>query len=81
MNEATSLVVMMETLDALENVEEIVAVEGVDMLLVGSNDLCNEMGITGQYRPPETACRIRADDRGGAGAWQACRRRRVGIPR
>lgn len=53
MNEATSLVVMMETLDALENVEEIVAVEGVDMLLVGSNDLCGEMGITGQYDHPK----------------------------
>ncbi len=53
MNEATSLVVMMETVDALEHVEEIVAVEGVDMLLVGSNDLCNEMGISGQYDHPK----------------------------
>ena len=44
-NAATSLVVMMETVAALENVEEIIAVEGVDMLLIGSNDLCAEMGI------------------------------------
>jgi 2-keto-3-deoxy-L-rhamnonate aldolase RhmA len=53
MNQATSLVVMMETVAALENVEKIVAVEGVDMLLVGSNDLCGEMGISGQYDHPK----------------------------
>jgi 4-hydroxy-2-oxoheptanedioate aldolase len=52
MNDATSLVVMMETAAALENVEEIIATEGVDMLLIGSNDLCAEMGITGQYDHP-----------------------------
>jgi 2-keto-3-deoxy-L-rhamnonate aldolase RhmA len=52
MNDATMLVVMMETVAALEHVDEIVAVEGIDMLLIGSNDLCNEMGITGQYDHP-----------------------------
>jgi 2-keto-3-deoxy-L-rhamnonate aldolase RhmA len=52
MNDATMLVVMLETVAALEHVEEIIAVEGVDMLLIGSNDLCNEMGITGQYDHP-----------------------------
>lgn len=49
MNAASSLVVMLETVAALESVEDIIAVEGVDMLLVGSNDLCAEMGIAGQY--------------------------------
>lgn len=52
MNDATSLVVMLETVAALENVEAIIATDGVDMLLVGSNDLCGEMGITGQYDHP-----------------------------
>ncbi len=52
MNDATSLVVMMETVAALENVEEIIGTEGVDMLLIGSNDLCAEMGIAGQYDHP-----------------------------
>jgi 4-hydroxy-2-oxoheptanedioate aldolase len=52
MNAATSLVVMLETTAALDRVEEIIAVDGVDMLLVGSNDLCAEMGITGQYDHP-----------------------------
>jgi 2-keto-3-deoxy-L-rhamnonate aldolase RhmA len=52
MNDATSLVVMLETVAALDNVEEIIAVDGVDMLLVGSNDLCAEMGIAGQFDHP-----------------------------
>jgi len=49
MNDATMVVVMMETVAALEHVEEIAAVDGVDLLLVGTNDLCNEFGITGQF--------------------------------
>jgi 2-keto-3-deoxy-L-rhamnonate aldolase RhmA len=53
MNDATSLVVMLETAAALDNVEEIIATDGVDMLLVGSNDLCAEMGITGQFDHPK----------------------------
>jgi 4-hydroxy-2-oxoheptanedioate aldolase len=52
MNQATSLVVMIETLAALENVEEIITTAGVDMLLIGSNDLCAEMGISGQFDHP-----------------------------
>ncbi len=53
MNDATSLVVMMETAAALENVEAIIGTEGVDMLLIGSNDLCAELGIAGQYDHPK----------------------------
>lgn len=53
MNDATSLVVMLETAAALDNVEEIIATEGVDMLLLGSNDLSAELGITGQYDHPK----------------------------
>ena len=49
MNDATMVVVMMEAIAALDNVEAIAAVPGIDMLLVGTNDLCNEMGITGQF--------------------------------
>lgn len=52
MNDTTMLVVMLETIAALDNVEEIIATNGVDMLLVGSNDLCAEMGITGQFDHP-----------------------------
>jgi 4-hydroxy-2-oxoheptanedioate aldolase len=53
MNDATMVVVMMETIGALENVEAIAAVEGIDMLLIGTNDLCGELGIVGQYDHPK----------------------------
>ena len=48
-NDATLVVPMLETKDGLEHVEEIAAVPGVDVLLIGSNDLCGELGIPGQY--------------------------------
>ncbi len=49
LNDATMVVLMMETAAALENVDALAAVEGVDMLLIGTNDLCAELGITGQF--------------------------------
>jgi 2-keto-3-deoxy-L-rhamnonate aldolase RhmA len=52
MNDTTSVVVMLETVAALDNVEAIIAVDGVDLLLIGSNDLCAEMGIPGRFDHP-----------------------------
>ena len=43
---------MLETPQAIENVEEIAAVDGIDILLIGTNDLCMEMGIPGQFGDP-----------------------------
>ena len=43
---------MMETLEALEKVDEIAAVDGIDMMLVGSSDMTAEMGIPGKYEDP-----------------------------
>lgn len=40
---------MIETLEALEIVDQIAQVPGVDQLLIGTNDLTAEMGIPGQY--------------------------------
>ena len=48
-NAATFLVLMLETPEAIENAEEIAALPGVDALLIGTNDLCLEMGIPGDY--------------------------------
>ncbi|CAK1365573.1 unnamed protein product [Cercospora beticola] len=48
-NANTLVIPMIETLEALELVDEIAAVEGVDSLLIGTNDLTAEMGIPGQY--------------------------------
>ncbi|HEX9192934.1 MAG TPA: aldolase/citrate lyase family protein [Burkholderiales bacterium] len=49
MNDATMVVVQFETADAVERAEEIAAVEGVDMVLIGTNDLLADMGLPGQY--------------------------------
>jgi len=48
LNAATLLVAMIETPRAVENAEQIAAVPGIDVLLMGTNDLCLEMGIPGQ---------------------------------
>jgi 2-keto-3-deoxy-L-rhamnonate aldolase RhmA len=42
-NEATLVVVMLETPLAVENVEAIAAVPGLDVLLVGANECCMEL--------------------------------------
>jgi 2-keto-3-deoxy-L-rhamnonate aldolase RhmA len=47
-NQETLIVVMLETPNAIQNAEEIAAVPGIDSLLIGTNDLCMEMGIPGQ---------------------------------
>lgn len=48
LNEATLLVAMIETPRAVEHADQIAAVAGIDVLLMGTNDLCLEMGIPGQ---------------------------------
>ncbi|KAF7547906.1 hypothetical protein G7Z17_g7401 [Cylindrodendrum hubeiense] len=40
---------MIESGEAVKNVAEIAAVDGVDVLLVGSNDLCIDMGVAGDF--------------------------------
>ncbi len=49
---ATLLVCMIETPEGVEAADAIAAVPGVDVLLIGSNDLCTEMGIPGELRHP-----------------------------
>jgi len=48
LNEATLVVAMIETPRAVQNAEQIAAVAGIDVLLMGTNDLCLEMGIPGK---------------------------------
>src|ERR1700732_916080 len=48
-NGAHLRVVMLETQPAIENAEAIAAVPGIDVLLIGTNDLCAEMGIHGDF--------------------------------
>ena len=49
MNAETLIVVMLETPQAIANADAIAAVPGIDVLLIGTNDLAMEMGIPGQF--------------------------------
>ena len=51
-NEETLVVVMLESPRGIENCDAIAAVPGIDALLIGTNDLCFEMGIPGQFNDP-----------------------------
>lgn len=47
LNDATMVVAMIETPQAVENANKIAEVPGIDALLMGTNDLCLEMDIPG----------------------------------
>jgi len=55
MNAANLTIVMLETPTAIENAEAIAAVPGIDVLLIGTNDLCFEMGIPGEFTHAKVA--------------------------
>ena len=77
LSDLTFIIVMIESAAALENVEAIAAVEGIDMLLVGCADLSLDFGIGGQIDHPmirdaclriAQVCRSRAKHFGVGGA-------------
>ncbi len=59
-NEETILVVMVESPLGVRNAEEIAAVPGIDVILIGSNDLAAEMGIAGALDDPRMEAAYRA---------------------
>lgn len=52
-NEHIALVVMIETPEAVANATEIAAVDGVDAVFVGPNDLAHNMGHENRWNEPE----------------------------
>jgi 4-hydroxy-2-oxoheptanedioate aldolase len=52
LNQATLLVVQFESEQALGQADAIAAVEGVDLVMIGSNDLLADWGLAGQYEHP-----------------------------
>jgi 2-keto-3-deoxy-L-rhamnonate aldolase RhmA len=48
-NEETMIVVMLEAPQAIANADAIAQIDGIDVLLIGTNDLCAEMGLHGQF--------------------------------
>jgi 2-keto-3-deoxy-L-rhamnonate aldolase RhmA len=78
-NDATLLILMIESPQAVENIDRIAAVPGFDVLLVGTNDLCIEMGIPGQLEHPRVvdaferivaACRANGKYAGLGGVYE-----------
>jgi 2-keto-3-deoxy-L-rhamnonate aldolase RhmA len=68
LNAATTIIVQLESAAAIERTDEIIAVEGVDMVLVGLNDLLTDWGIPGEYDHPRARAAY-------ATIIAACRRR------
>lgn len=54
-NRATTVVVMLESPQAVERADEIAAVPGVDILHVGSVDLADALGVPGRLDDPQLA--------------------------
>ena len=58
LNANTLLICMVENCKALESVEEIAAVPGVDIVHVGSNDLATDLGVPGELAHPSVLAAI-----------------------
>jgi 2-keto-3-deoxy-L-rhamnonate aldolase RhmA len=53
MNDASMVIVQFESAQALDHAEEIVAIDGVDIVLIGLNDYLADIGLAGQYDHPK----------------------------
>ena len=51
-NTATLVKVLIESGRGIANIEEIAQVPGVDLIGIGTNDLCAELGVPGDFRHP-----------------------------
>jgi len=85
LNAANLIAVMLETEGAIGNAEEIAAVDGIDVLLIGTNDLCIDMGVAGDlgharvaeaYQYMTAACRRHGKWAGMGGVYDEALMRR-----
>jgi len=53
LNRETLIVVMIETRNAIDNLPEILKVEGIDAIMVGPDDLSQDLGIPGDLQNPK----------------------------
>ena len=51
-NEQTMVIPMIEDIEGVEKIEEIVTMEGVDLVLIGPADLARAYGVTSEKDPP-----------------------------
>ena len=52
-NDRTFVCIQIEHIDAINNLDEILSVEGVDAAMIGPYDLSNSMNLTGQFNHPD----------------------------
>jgi 2-keto-3-deoxy-L-rhamnonate aldolase RhmA len=52
LNDATMVIVQFESAQALERADEILSVDGIDLALIGLNDMLADWGLPGQYDHP-----------------------------
>ena len=57
-NQETLVVVQVETVEAMTNLNEMLAVDGIDVFFIGPTDLSTSMGYTGQANHPEVQAAI-----------------------
>lgn len=85
LNDATFLVLMIESPQAVAAADDIAAIEGVDALLIGTSDLTAEMGIPGQFDHPDVvaayetviaACRRHGKHAGMGGIYDPAQMKR-----
>ena len=54
-NEATLIAVQLEDREAIENIDELLAVDGIDVFFIGPSDLSQSMGFPGNPKAPPVA--------------------------
>jgi 2-keto-3-deoxy-L-rhamnonate aldolase RhmA len=71
-NDSIAVIVQAEHIDAVNNIEQIVEVDGIDAVFIGPYDLSASMGLMGQVDHPEV---VDAIDRVG----RACQQRDISL--
>jgi len=83
-NREILLACMIEDMEAVERIDEIAAVEGVDLLAVGPSDLSRSLGVSGQPDHPRLVAaidRVRESVKKSAGARLALPLNHAAFPR
>jgi 2-keto-3-deoxy-L-rhamnonate aldolase RhmA len=83
-NKEITLACMIEDTEAMENIDAIAAVEGVDLLAVGPSDLSRSLGVSGHPDHPRLVAaidRVREAVKKGAGARLALPLNHAAFPR
>jgi 2-keto-3-deoxy-L-rhamnonate aldolase RhmA len=83
-NREIILACMIEDMEAVERIDEIAAVDGIDLLAVGPSDLSRSLGVSGQPDHPRLVAaidRVREAVKKGAGARLALPLNHAAFPR